>query len=178
VATDFTFTTATGGSLSAGVTPGQTATYSLQVAGSTGFSGTVSFACSGGPDKATCAVSPGSASLSGTTPVAVTVKVATAGPASAAGIQTPSAPHSGLPLPLVVSTMAAAVLTMLSNRKLRLRIGAACASLLLLIALNGCGNSKPPEPTTASGTYPLTITATSGNVSHTVNLTLVVVGGR
>jgi hypothetical protein len=47
------------------VSNGQSATYTITLAAVSGFNGTVSLACSGGPANSTCAVSPVSLSLSG-----------------------------------------------------------------------------------------------------------------
>lgn len=79
-----TFSLSPGGSpLSATVTPGQTATYTLSLAGGNGFSGAVTFVCSGVPSNSTCSVAPNPANVSGTSPVAVTVNISTAAASSA-----------------------------------------------------------------------------------------------
>ncbi|PYV20952.1 MAG: hypothetical protein DMG24_21075, partial [Acidobacteria bacterium] len=75
--TDFSISAASGSPTSATVAPGQTATYTLEVTGTAGFSGTVELACEGAPQAATCTVAPNSVAANGTTPVSVEVKVAT-----------------------------------------------------------------------------------------------------
>ena len=55
---DFTLAPPSGSSTSATVAPGQSATYTLSVAGEGGFNQSVSFTCTGAPSEATCTVSP------------------------------------------------------------------------------------------------------------------------
>lgn len=134
LATDFGVATAAGGSFSVGIAAGDTATYNLQIAGTAGFSGTVTNTCSGAPYLGTCTVSPGSAELTDAAPAALSVAVTTIGSPS----QCPHGP-----------------------------------------GLNGCGmKTVSGKPVTPDGTYTLTLTTTSGNVSHTTNLTLLVVGRK
>ncbi len=69
------------GSTSATVTAGQTAQYNLQMTPGTGYSGTVSFACSGAPLGAVCPA-PASLSAANGATVSFTVTVSTSGSAS------------------------------------------------------------------------------------------------
>jgi hypothetical protein len=71
---------AVGGSFSASVAAGQTATFNLQL--TAGFNGSVSFVCSGAPQAATCAV-PGVTTLMSGTPVPVQITVTTTGSSGA-----------------------------------------------------------------------------------------------
>jgi ABC-type glycerol-3-phosphate transport system substrate-binding protein len=61
------------------------------------------------------------------------------------------------------------LLTLPVARRFRTRLGLAGAAALLIVAA-GCSNAPP----TAAGTYPVTITGTSGALSHsiTVNVTV------
>lgn len=81
---DFTVVPVSGSSLSATVSRGQTASYSLNIAPTGGVTGTLSFACSGAPSESTCMVSPASTPTNGTAPTSVGVSVTTTPPATAA----------------------------------------------------------------------------------------------
>src|SRR6266852_5342013 len=74
---DFSISPAAGSPNSATVTSGQSATYTLSAAGSSGFSGTVSFTCSDPAFQSSCGVSPNSLVVNGTTAQNATVTVTT-----------------------------------------------------------------------------------------------------
>ncbi len=176
VSAGFTWSAATGGSLSATVTAGQTATYNLQVAGWTGASGTIAFSCSGVPTLATCTVNPTSATLNGTAQIPVTVTVATQ--AVSAAVHRPAAPFSksGKGVPFTVAAGMIGFIFGLRKRLKHLRNWGpltACVALAALCFVAGCGGSSPP-PDAAPGSYPLTITANAGGVTKTVSLTLTI----
>src|SRR6266849_2904921 len=75
--TDFSISPAAGSPNSATVTSSQSATYTLSAAGSSGFSGTVSFTCSDPAFQSSCGVSPNSLVVNGTTAQNATVTVTT-----------------------------------------------------------------------------------------------------
>ena len=82
--TDFALAVQSGGSTSATVSAGQTATYDLQIT-PTGFSGNVMLACAfqgSTPRGASCSVSPGALTLNGSDPGTFTANVATTAPSS------------------------------------------------------------------------------------------------
>ncbi|HEV2315532.1 MAG TPA: choice-of-anchor D domain-containing protein [Candidatus Acidoferrales bacterium] len=76
-ATDFQMGPPAGGTTSATVTAGQTATIMLQVSPVNGFTGTVTLGCTNAPPAGGCSASPSSAQISGATPVPFTVSVST-----------------------------------------------------------------------------------------------------
>jgi uncharacterized protein len=183
---------ASGGSTSATVSSGQSASYSLTIAPQNGFTGTVSFSCTGLPLNASCAVNPSSATF-GTMPATVTVTIATQ--MSTAGVATPvmSGPSfsvrkpDGLTLLAFTGTTAmvmAAYLWMASlvGRKLRtIRvIGTVAMTTLALIGLAtlvSCGGGSGGGGSTAktpAGTYTVNFVATSGAGTATQPLTLTV----
>jgi hypothetical protein len=75
---------AVGGSFSASIAAGQSATFNLQL--TTGFNGSVSFVCSGAHQAATCTV-PGITTVMSGTPVAVQITVATTGSSGASRLR-------------------------------------------------------------------------------------------
>jgi sugar lactone lactonase YvrE len=184
-----------GGSTSATVKAGATATYNLQFATSATTSTTpisISVICSGAPSKATCNA-PATATLTPGTPLAYTVTVAT----TAASMMTPqsepnSVPPANLPLAqltavallfCIATLLAAAKSPAFRIRAIRLAV-TACLLLMPIAAgsmLTGCassgGSSSTPPPTvvpgTPAGTYTVTITPTVGGVAQAAtNLTL------
>ncbi len=183
---DFSLTAPSG--TSATVAAGQTATYGLSLAGSNGFNGTVSFTCSDNAPAAACSVSPGSVMVSGTNPATATVSVTTTAPHAFVlpSPQLPTPPSlPSLPVTLlwllVVLTLAMMLRSLQSKAHSRRPAWAALAGIVLFATLAfGCGGSNPPPaPTTQtlgtpSGVYTVTVTATSGAVSHSMNLSMTV----
>jgi hypothetical protein len=181
---DFSLAPASGSTTSATITAGLTASYNLSLAGTSGFSGSVSLACSGAPLRSTCTMSPNSVQLSGTTPANATVMVTT----TANGLVLPI----GRPLPffplgvvrVVVAWMLFLLTLMLLVRALRLRAGGrrrAWVSLAVAVffaALSvGCGggsSSPPPPQGTPAGTFQIVVTGSSGGANRNTTLTLVV----
>jgi hypothetical protein len=101
---DFLVGAAPGGSLSATVTQGQIATYSLQVSAMGGTLGSdqvsVAITCSGAPSQATCSLSgPGVATVG--TPSSFAVNVSTTAPTQSL-IQPPDGPKTGIPMVVLV----------------------------------------------------------------------------
>ena len=179
---DFSLVPATGAPTSVTIAAGQTASFNLRAAGTTGFTGTVAFACTGAPSGATCSVTPPSVALNGTTPAAVSVSIATTARtaaelnsswASPAGISTP---RGGIFMSIVAGMLGLAVLA--RTRKPRQQAGMVMALLVVAAVLAGCtastGNTTPSSPGggTPPGTSTITVTATSGGISHAVTLTL------
>jgi hypothetical protein len=176
--TDFSIAVATGGSATATITAGQTASYNLQVSPSNGFTGTVNLICSGAPSLATCTPAPSSPAVNGT-PTPLTVNVTTTAP-SIAGllgrgpVSAPLSPFIGALLGLVM-LMVLVGATLATRRPQR-----ALAPVLALIALallSGCGGGSvntTPIGGTPKGGYTLTVTGTSGGVNRTISLKLTV----
>jgi hypothetical protein len=187
-----TFGPAAGASPSQTVTAGQAATYMLQISANVGA--TVTFSCSGAPTAATCPA-PATVALTANTPAPVAVTVST----TARGMMAPQSepatrmqpPVALQMLPLSVLAMLLLIVTLLAATQSpagRLRFArvalSACLVLMPIVAatlLVGCGggsSSTPPPPPpvtgTPAGTYPITVTATSGSTTATTQLTLVV----
>ena len=188
---DFTLGPASGSSTSATITRGQTASYSLSVASVGGLSGTISLTCAGAPSEATCALSPGSVTISGSSASNVAVSVATTAPGIAVPRRRlpPSLPPFRIPvgwLALAAGLASAAlVLRRRPGRTVLARQGLFAALLFALFATvwmpacGGSGSSGPvTNPGTPPGTYTLTVTATftsgSTTLAHNQTLTLTV----
>ena len=180
--TDFTIDVATGGSNTATVTAGQTATYNLQVTPVSGFNGTATLSCTGAPSEASCTPSPGSATPNGNTASAFAVNVTTTAPSILAprGMPPRYPPMTWIRivLPLVVALMLMVLLTRLTAATRGTKWAIAPAMVVLLGVLSwigGCGGGGGGgvhNPGTPAGTYTLTVTGTSSGVSHTLKLTL------
>jgi hypothetical protein len=178
----FSLTGAGSSSTSATVTPGQTATFSLNVTGTNGFSGAVNFTCSGAPAGATCTASPNPANISGAAAVPVTVNVITQAATAAVPVGTtwPRLPDA-LCVALLFEVALAFLLLALSKRRAisRKAIPALLALGIATAICIGCGggsspSNQPGNSGTPSGNYTLVLTATSGSVSESMNLTLTV----
>lgn len=191
---DFTLATPSGSPSSATVSPGQSATYTLAVAGQGGFNQSVSFTCAGAPSKSTCTVSP-STLTPGSSATNITVTVTT----TASSLSAPRSRHLPpvrplLPGPggLVMLALALAVLAWTVRRwrqpagvsRRRAAFLTLAAGLLLTLAVAACGGGGgggggggPTNPGTPAGTYTLTVTGstTSGSVTLTNSATLTLI---
>jgi len=176
--TDFSIAAASGAncpsvgncSTSAIIKAGQTASYNLQVAPKSGFSGTVALTCAGAPMSATCSVSPATVAVNGTSSSAFVVSVSNT--SSALGIpfvRVPGIP--GFPVAFGALVLLCLLAPFLVARKRIVRVAAlvGLAVFVASLALSGCGGGAAP-PTNAT----LTITGTSSGVTRTlpVNITI------
>jgi hypothetical protein len=170
---------APGQSTSQTISAGQSAKFSLTVTPSGAFSGTVDLSCSIKPvvtPAPTCSLSGSSVKLTGNGSQHVTVTVGTTAP-----VITGTVFHVGFPpgwMPLAWTVMVPGLgLLFLWVRK-RLPIVAALMVVLAVASWVGCGGgSSSPSNTalgTPSGTYAVTIAATSGGLNHNATLTVVV----
>jgi len=169
------------------VSAGQTANYSLTLSPEDGFSQTVNLACTGAPTLATCTLSPGQETLSGTASATVAVAVSTTAPSTAwlappAGrFLPPSFTGLGRVFWLYALLGLASLATLAAARKRRAAyLLGACLLLAMLWTACGGGSSTPAPktiPGTPAGTYTVVVTGTAASTStltHTINLTLTV----
>ena len=175
IGTDFSIGLQSASSFSATVTGGQTALYNLAAIGSAGFTGSLSISCNGEPNASSCVSNPRTVTLSGGIPGNFSVSI----PTTVRGEASLSFdPRLFLPALAVVLTVSLA-LVMSTLVGLRRLIGLAILVLTCAL-LAGCGeaassNAGSPGVTgTPAGTYTVVVTASSGSVSRTVKLTLVV----
>jgi len=178
----FTLTAASpGGSTSAAVKAGQTATYNLQINPMGGFTGTVSFTCSGAPARATCnPPNPVLVSANSPVPFSVTVNT-TAASAVPAGLW--RIPSTRIPI-WPIAFLLLVFLILARGNRLSLsnwRVPLLWATTLLFLSVSlvvGCGGNNSSgssgNPGTPLGTSTLTLTGTSGSLSQNLSLTLTV----
>jgi hypothetical protein len=168
--TSLGLSTPSGGSTSATVAAGTTATYSLLIGGS-GFSGSANLTCTGAPTGVSCML-PSSISLSATSASTLTVTVATTSRTSARLVGGMSSLWAmmvftcfALPgLPRKTSSISRSLKTIL------------IVFMLLLVSScgGGTGSTQTNPNGTPAGTYTLTVTATSGAAHQSLPLTLTV----
>jgi len=144
------------------LTSGESSTTTLTATPTNGFSQGITFSCSGLPSNDSCSFSPSTINPSGA-PATTTLTVAESANAA-------SSKPSDL-WPGASGGALAMAFCWLGWRKRR-RIGPALFALGLMIGLGafaGCGgNGTSPAKTT----YNVTVTATSGSLSHTATLTV------
>lgn len=180
---DFTLSART---MSATVTAGQTASYTLSLASEDGFSGTVVLTCTGVPATAACSLSPSAVTLAASDATLVTVGVTTtarsmAPPASRHWLQGPASPQVWLLFTLLLAFAMSVWTWRRSVAPRRALLWVPLGAALLLVALwAGCGSSgggttvQPRVTGTPAGTYELTVAATDSGLTTNVALTLVV----
>jgi hypothetical protein len=164
-------------------TPGTRTTMGLTIDGQASYNGTVNFtpaACSGLPAESSCSFIPASVTGSGATQVTIT----TTGPHQAAINGNGLSKHIGATAGLGIL----ACVFLLGTSRQR-RSWSTLFSLIVLgslLALPSCGGGgsstgggggtgvNTTDPGTPTGSYTITVTATSGTLSHNAQFTLVV----
>ncbi len=180
------FSLATNGSATATVASGGIAGYPLLLSSVAGVPGTATLSCLGLPANTTCTLSPGSAALGGSTQVLANVAT---GVSASAATRTVAAAR---PLGRGAVMAGSLPLGLLLLRRRRRVLSALCGLVMVAgFGLSGCGAARviPVAGTgggggdtggggsanaTPSGTYTLTVNATSAGMTRSVQLTLVV----
>jgi hypothetical protein len=119
-------------------------------------------------------MSPATVTTSGST----TLTVTTTAPHTVGSIV--KLPSAWLPLAGGLVVLGLLMLSLPSKRRrMKLAMGLACVCLVAGIAV-GCGGGSSSgggtttDPGTPAGTYPVTVTATSGSISQTANVSVIV----
>jgi sugar lactone lactonase YvrE len=154
------------------LTAGTSGTVTLQVTAANGFSGTVSFSCSGAPQGASCTPLPTSENVSGgSASTTFTVTTTAESTAAASVFALPPAPG---PTCWAFALTLMALATWRSKRRC-LALGLTVAVLALVPACGGTGSSGggggggTPTP---KGSYVLTLSATSGTTTQSTTVKL------
>jgi hypothetical protein len=173
----FDFAVTMAGPSTVTVSSGQTASYTLDIAPSSGSPGTFTFQCGKLPSYAACTFNPSTENVAAGATGTEAVQIITGQSVSAQVVAPPSAGGRAL-------TLAFAMLILpLAWRRRKLRFPIAVLAILL-VGFSGCsssgggsGGTPPPSPTThttPAGTYSVPVTVMSNGVQHAVTLTLVV----
>jgi Beta-propeller repeat/Cep192 domain 4/HYDIN/CFA65/VesB-like, Ig-like domain len=179
---DFSISSSPG---SATIAAGQSEVYTVTLSPINGYNRAVSFGCAVSPPGTTCTVSPGSVTLDGVNPAAAQMTITTVSPGltpPSPGIPPPP-PRAGFRLLLLLFALllTAGLPGICGARRAaswRSRFVLAMALLLALgwTACGGGGQAQLPQTGngTAPMTYTVTLTGTSGSLTHsaTANLTV------
>ena len=181
---DFTLGAAPGSSTSAAVTAGYPTTYNLQVNPISGFTGTVSLACTGAPPQGTCTPSTSSVNITGASaaPFSVTVTTMARG-LLPQGPNIRSKPQGPRFMPFVLCLLALLILSyglVFPNGTQKPRYGRAFACFVLACLASlvaGCGGGYGGGGGgggggTPANTYTLTVTGSDQGVQRSVSLSL------
>jgi hypothetical protein len=182
VTPDFTISATPGSRL---VTAGGSASYTLTLTPGDGFRGTVQVTCTGAPSKSTCTPTPASLILDGANTASVMVAVNTTAASFAplthfsARRWTRSSAVPGISVccllfPCLFGTLA------LTQRRRAVRVIGVVTFMFVLGVSGGCGGGNssgtvpPSNPGTPAGTYNLTLSTSSGTLTHTTTVSLTV----
>jgi hypothetical protein len=168
--------TGSGGSTTLTVKSGQSVATPLSIVSAAGFSGTLTFSCSGLPANAACSFSPASVALTPGTPASTTLTVST-------GVSnTASLVHDAIPKNLERGLCSFGLTSLLllwcpRKRPVALRAMLCGAIAVVFFGISGCGSGPKTQAgpsTTTPGAYTFTVSATSTNTTATSTYSLVV----
>jgi hypothetical protein len=178
-APDFAITSASGSFISETVNAGKAAKFDLVVTPTGTFGGMVNLSCTISPavtPAPMCAMSVTSLKMTSAAAQPVTVNVSTTAPVTASAASPVVFPPGTIPMLYMVMMLGSACLWVRS-RKCRPML-VAPLTMLVLVFWIGCGrggsSSSHTTPGTPPGTYTSTITASSGGLSHSMTLTVIV----
>jgi hypothetical protein len=166
------------------VAAGSPAAYSLALTGIHGYTGTVTFSCSGLPAHSNCSFSPSSIVASGVSQsTALTIHTT----AASASLVQPALPNSKPGAPTFLASLSGIGLFGLvlaagggkhNRRQMAIVLGVLLLAMIFTLAGCSTGPSSPGGSAgTPAGTYTVVVTATgtgSNAPTHTMNLTLIV----
>lgn len=155
------------------VSAGETASFTVTLTPANGFTGTATFTCAGLPQATTCSFTPESATLDGTNPATVEVKVRTTQRSAA---PPPARPPSPLPWLLGLTFFVAlAGLARMARRRVPAIAALATAIILCVLFLASCGQDYYYNVRgTSQGTYSIAVNAKSGEAGQSILISLTV----
>lgn len=150
---------------------GSSASFSVSVTALNGFSAATSLACTGAPKDSTCTLTPTSVTPTGTTPVTSNGVIQTTMRTMVLPLRTsplgPSRPFIILTTLSVALALCAAWLFALRRGSRKLAWGLAMLAALTLSSCSGL-----PHRGTPAGAFTITVTGTSGSLTHSATVTL------
>jgi subtilase family serine protease len=155
--------------------PGGSGTLGLSAIANDGFKGTINFSCSGLPTESKCSFSPASLTGGGSTTLTITTT------APKASMLTPLHGPQGSGILAVISGMAGFLLIGVPGRRRwnRVLLLIATGFLTAIVACGGGGGGSTaspspsaPDPGTTTGIFNVTVTATSGTLTHSTTFFL------
>jgi len=161
------------------ISAGQSARYPLEFSSTGTTMQPIALTCSGLPADSTCSFSPNQASPSGSTPVQVILTVSTvARDGVSSSLKSITNPFLGLRHLWIAMISFVAIFLLLGlswgqHQRLVPGFGLA-AALLLLVAGCGGGHATSALSGTPAGAYTIVVTATSGSITHTTKLVLLI----
>jgi len=156
--------------------PGSSGSTSVSITSSTGFSGTITLSCSGLPSGAACQFNQPAITATGTLTTASSTITVTTTAAAAAMLQSPRRPY--LTHWLAVASFLFFSLVLMGAPARRRSPRFLLLMLALIMLFPGCGGGgsssqgPPPNPGTPTGTYNVTVTASSGSIKSVTGFTL------
>jgi hypothetical protein len=158
--------------------PGGSATDALTITSQSGFTGTVSLACTvaykgtGTPtDLPTCALDPAQGTVAANGTLTSTLTVSTTAAQSLRRETSQPRPRRGLEI------FAALLLVGFLPRRRWRKLFLLAFAIVVIGTVGGCGGSSshaPTNPGSSTGSYQVTVTATSGTVTQTTNIPLTI----
>jgi hypothetical protein len=174
---DFEIATVKGSSSSATITAGQTASFNLAVTPAASFSGMVSLSCTVTPavTAPTVCTVPASVNVTPGTAAPVTAQISTTAAVTAGSISPVNFTPQGTTIQWTVVLLASGLLFAGYRwRKPTLAIPMIAVAFFGMAACGGGSSAGSTTPGTPSGTYTATVTAKSGSLNHTAELTVIV----
>lgn len=175
-ATDLQLGIGSGGTTSATISAGETATFNLQATPVNGFTGTVAMSCADPMPASTCTLSPQQLAVSGTQPVGFSVSVTSTARSAIPRLVRKIPPGSQGPFftgLLLLTFLFLWLWNWGQQRKRRVRLTFLLAGALLMCSCGG-GETKASSSGTPAGSYTVVATGAISGTSRTVNLTITV----